>query len=402
MKKMIIIVALLTLGGCAQVDKALLEGNQMVAKTDRITGRSSINLYDRQAELAQGNQAAEAVIAEAQKKGQKLNEAADPVNFPRLERIMRRVHGVSHLRDETGWRLVLIDDPEFNAFVTGGNVVFVYTGLLAVAKTDDAIATVIGHEIAHIAAGHVAESGSFSLATRLANSKSARNALFQSSFTMQQEREADRVGILYTALAGYDPRAASGIWQKMLEAHGSNAGAVHTHPVTRERMSYMRDLAEQVSVYYTAGQVNPDFVAILDNNVLWQRAPETARTGVGATLETIADYYTKRERTKAEAQNQAQRIAAVNTIKSNLVANGARLVASDSIEAAIGVKQEFRGLDTITLGMRVKCANTIQDAISEQSAIMQPGRSYPVVFKFNAPIDACDYRNARLRVDDFR
>ena len=99
------------------------------------------------------------------------------VCIARVSRIAERVLAVSHLRNER-WSFVLVNDPEFNAFVTGGSVLFINRGAVE-NHSNDEIAAIIGHEIAHVTANHRFERKSHLDTAKITGSKSARREWFQ-------------------------------------------------------------------------------------------------------------------------------------------------------------------------------------------------------------------------------
>ena len=152
----------------------------------------------------------------------------------------------------------MIDDPKtLNAWCMAGGKMAIYSGIITQLNlTDDEIAQVMGHEIAHALAKHTAERmstamasqtalqiGAMLLGTGSATSQMALQAAavattvgVQLPNSRQQETEADRIGIELAAKAGYDPHAAPRLWEKMLQATGSKGQSdfLSTHPAERE------------------------------------------------------------------------------------------------------------------------------------------------------------------------
>ena len=118
----------------------------------------------------------------------------------------------SHFRDTDTPELAVIDDPMWNAYATTGGRTIFFTGLVD-SSTDDEIAVVVGHELAHSSLSHITESQWQSRLKAAVNSKGVQ-AGFTESLTAVDEREADEIGSLYSTLAGYNPIAAAGIWAK--------------------------------------------------------------------------------------------------------------------------------------------------------------------------------------------
>jgi predicted Zn-dependent protease len=137
------------------------------------------------------------------------------------------------------WEFNLIEDPNVNAWAMPGGKVVVYTGLLAVARTDAGLAVVMGHEIAHAFAKHGAERmtqgllaqfGGMALSKAVSKYPARTQDLFMRSYgigtqigvllpySRVHESEADHLGLVFMAMAGYDPHEAVGFWQRMAEA----------------------------------------------------------------------------------------------------------------------------------------------------------------------------------------
>lgn len=168
------------------------------------------------------------------------------------------------------WRFALVDSPEVNAWMLPGGKSAVYTGLLGVATTDDELAVVMGHEAAHAIARHGAERISRGMAAQLILGAAgasgevdprlveitavAYGALGETAFSRGEESEADRIGLLIAADAGYDPRAATGFWRKMGAIGGGRPPELlSTHPSDETRARRLEALMpEAVAVYDAA------------------------------------------------------------------------------------------------------------------------------------------------------
>lgn len=170
------------------------------------------------------------------------------------------------------WSIKVIDDPEvINAWCMAGGKMAIYTGLLnQIHPTDDELAQVMAHEISHALANHTAEKMSVAMASQLgllgvaiassnsgnqgailAGSAAAAALAVQLPNSRAAEIEADRLGIELAARAGYDPRAAVTLWQKMEQAGGSGPPQfLSTHPSPGNRQAALKVLADQVMVYY--------------------------------------------------------------------------------------------------------------------------------------------------------
>ena len=170
------------------------------------------------------------------------------------------------------WQFNLIDSKEVNAWCMPGGKVAVYSGILPYTEDDAGLATVLGHEIGHAIAHHSAERISQQLVAQgvgtaigvaANNSNSATVGVVNSlygvggnlvllKYSRNQESEADRLGLVFMALAGYDPHAALAFWKRM--AATDNSGNVpvllSTHPTDAERIADIEKRIPQAMQYY--------------------------------------------------------------------------------------------------------------------------------------------------------
>lgn len=172
------------------------------------------------------------------------------------------------------WEFNVVQDSAVNAWCMPGGKVVVYTGLLPIAKSETGLAVVMGHEIAHAIASHGNERMSASMMQQLGmtaldvalSSKSEQTrGLFQSAIGMgseigvmlpfgrKQESEADRMGLIFMALAGYDPTEAINFWQRMSANSGGQSVPefLSTHPSDATRISDIQNkyLPEALTFY---------------------------------------------------------------------------------------------------------------------------------------------------------
>lgn len=224
------------------------------------TGRSSLNVMP---ESVLQEQAA-AAFAALKKEG-KVSD--DPAQIAQVERVGKRVLAAvgpkGNLPPPEEWTFVVFDDDDtINAFAMPGGKVGVYTGLLQMAETDDQLAAVIGHEIAHVAARHgnermsqalVIAGGGAALGYAIRDEdQSTQTAIMVAygvgstlgaalPFSRLHENEADQIGMLYMARAGYDPRAAIQFWEKMQQHNkDSPPELLSTHPSHETRIERLR------------------------------------------------------------------------------------------------------------------------------------------------------------------
>lgn len=211
------------------------------------------------------------VLAEAAKKG-KLNP--DPAQYARVKTIADRlIRQSSAFRPDAPswkWEVNVLQSPEVNAWCMPGGKIAVYSGLIDKLKvSDDELAAVMGHEIAHALREHsreraseqaVAGIGITILATVAGvgqlgqqGMEYAYQGLLGLPNSRAHETEADRMGVELAARAGYDPRAAISLWKKMGEVGGSEQPKfMSTHPPRTERMRDLTLYSERVMPLYTA------------------------------------------------------------------------------------------------------------------------------------------------------
>jgi predicted Zn-dependent protease len=170
------------------------------------------------------------------------------------------------------WEVNVVQNNEKNAWCMPGGKIVVYTGILSVTQDDAGLATVMGHEIAHAIAGHSAErmsnemvSQGLGAAAGVALSKNPKtqsifNTLYgvgapvaMLKFSRNQELEADRLGLIFMAMAGYNPASATGFWNRMSAA---SAGAqkpaefLSTHPSDATRIAQIQKYLPEAQQYY--------------------------------------------------------------------------------------------------------------------------------------------------------
>lgn len=171
------------------------------------------------------------------------------------------------------WEFNTIDDNKvINAWCMPGGKVVVYTGLLPVSQNETALAIVIGHEIAHSIAKHgnermsqalVQQMGGMALEIALAQKPQETQDLFMATYgigsqlgamlpwSRQQEIEADQYGLIFSAMAGYDPREAIPFWQRMSDAGGGKPPEfLSTHPSDETRLRKLKQFMPEALKYY--------------------------------------------------------------------------------------------------------------------------------------------------------
>jgi predicted Zn-dependent protease len=208
-----------------------------------------------------------AVVKESEQKGQ-LNR--DPAQTERVRRIAQRLipHTAVFRDDAPGWKweINVITSDQVNAWCMPGGKIAVYTGLIEKLKiTDDELAAVMGHEISHALREHARERMSkampVSIGAQVLGAIYGQGAadlgnLFGNAFfvlpnSRENEQEADRIGVELAARAGYDPRAAVTLWNKMAGQGGSQPPQwLSTHPSHETRVRDLQDYAQRVLPLY--------------------------------------------------------------------------------------------------------------------------------------------------------
>ena len=177
-------------------------------------------------------------------------------------------HAVTSVMDaSTQWEVRVFEDKQVNAFALPGGKIGVYTGLLKIATTQDQLAAVLGHEVAHVIAGHSAERVSDGMAAQLGlnviqastgiNPEMlgvATNVFFLLPHSRTHESEADLLGMDYMARAGFDPHQAIELWENMSKAGGEKPPEMlSTHPSDSTRIRQLQDrLATSMPLYEQA------------------------------------------------------------------------------------------------------------------------------------------------------
>lgn len=172
------------------------------------------------------------------------------------------------------WTFKLVKDDNINAFCMPGGKIVVFTGLFKAVETPDDLAVVIGHEVAHAVAKHgdermsqnlAAQLGSVALATALQEKPALTQQLFMASYGLGtqvgvllpysrlQESEADKMGLIFMAMAAYNPKVAPKFWEKMDAASGGKypPEILATHPHPENRIKEINEFMPEAMKYYT-------------------------------------------------------------------------------------------------------------------------------------------------------
>jgi predicted Zn-dependent protease len=181
-------------------------------------------------------------------------------------------NNMSQRLDGYEWEFNLVEDDTVNAWCMPGGKVVVYTGILPVTRDETGLAVVMGHEIAHAVANHgnermsqglMVEMGGAALSKALEEKPEETRDLFLTSFGLGtqvgvllpysrlHESEADHLGLIFMAMAGYDPREAVGFWERMASGKsGAPPEFLSTHPSDQTRINNIKGLLPEAMKYY--------------------------------------------------------------------------------------------------------------------------------------------------------
>ncbi|MBP1541937.1 MAG: M48 family metallopeptidase [Prevotella sp.] len=241
-----------------------------------ITGRKQNLLVSDEQVLSLSNQQYREYMQSAKR-------STDAANTEMVKRVGQRLASavVSYLNNnglgsevsQYQWEFNLVQDKQVNAFCMPGGKIVVYEGLLPVTRDEASLAIVLGHEIAHAVAKHSAERLSnaykqqygvniLSAVAAGAGVSSGVQQLgqvalglgskaFTAGFSRSQESEADHMGLIFAAMAGYDPQVAVAFWQRMSSATGGGSSSIFSdHPTDNTRIRHIREWMPEAKKYY--------------------------------------------------------------------------------------------------------------------------------------------------------
>ena len=242
------------------------------------TGRKQFMIVSEEQAISSSRQAYAQEMGRYKQEGKLVT---DPGVLERVRVITERLvaQAVKTRPDSAQWQwsVQVIDDPKtVNAWCMAGGRMAIYTGLIQkVDPTDDELAQVMGHEIAHALANHTAERMSVAMAGNIGViaagvmsdnpgqsmvlAATAAKLAVELPNSRTAESEADQIGIELAAKAGYDPRAAVTLWQKMAQVGGDEAppAFLSTHPSDAQRQQRLAALAPRMMPYYLAQGTRP-------------------------------------------------------------------------------------------------------------------------------------------------
>ena len=243
----------------------------MNCTTAPLTGRSQLKLVDDQ-ELATSSESQyRQLINGARSKGLLVNSTPDGQRLSAIgSRISKAVETFMYNNDmgdkvkNLRWEYNLIKSNDINAFAMPGGKIAFYTGILPVLQTDAGIAYVMGHEIGHVIGGHHAEiysqqvaAGGIAAITGIFGGNTVSSLVSDGlsitllKFNRDQEYEADKYGMIFMAMAGYNPEEAIKVEERMGKVLPTNgADFLSTHPRSMKRIEELRKFLPEAMKYY--------------------------------------------------------------------------------------------------------------------------------------------------------
>jgi len=250
---------------------------------NKITGRKQLTLFKESDIQAMASQQYSQFLAE-NKVVSSTNKDAEMVRRvgERISTAITKFYaekGLSKELEGYKWEYNLVDSKEVNAWCMPGGKIVVYTGLLPITQNEAALAVVVGHEVAHALAKHGNERmsqgtaqqlGGVALSVAVANKSPEAQQLMLDAygigstvggtlpFSRKHELEADKFGLLYAALAGYNPQEAIPLWQRMAKAGSGEKPPemLSTHPTEETRIQKLKEMMPEALKYYKPMNTN--------------------------------------------------------------------------------------------------------------------------------------------------
>jgi predicted Zn-dependent protease len=260
----------------ASLSLAFIASSLLACSTNPYTDRPQLLLISESQEMQLGAQAYAQILRDP-----KVKISQDPREVEPVKRVAKRVieaakqSKYAEMAKQFNWEVIVIkDDKTMNAFALPGGKIAVYTGIFPIAKNEAGLAAILGHEVTHALARHGAERMSQGLLTQLgleaANialaSQGASPIVMQTAmaalglganvgvllpFSRAHESEADYIGLLLAAQAGYDPREAVRVWERMEQVSKEQPPEfLSTHPSHGTRIKQLEEWRDEALSYY--------------------------------------------------------------------------------------------------------------------------------------------------------
>ncbi|MCA1978104.1 MAG: M48 family metallopeptidase [Thiobacillus sp.] len=245
---------------------ALAAATLTACQENPVSGRKQFVLVSEEQAQASSATAYTQTLTEAQKSGKLSTDAALNARVKRItDRLIAQATVMYPPSKDWKWSVAVLDEPTLNAWCMPGGKMAIYTGIISKLQlSDDEIAQIMGHEIAHALLGHGRERMSRALATQgglvlgsvvagtdLTGLAPIADIALNLPNSRASESEADRYGIELAARAGYDPRAAVKLWEKMNAANSSQPPKfLSTHPSPTDRIQALNALVPKMMPLY--------------------------------------------------------------------------------------------------------------------------------------------------------
>lgn len=248
----------------------------LACTTVAVTGRKQLNLIPSSTMLSMSTeQYGEFLNASKLSQDEEKTQMVKRVGA-RIQKAVEQYYadrGISDKLKDYDWQFNLVESEEVNAWCMPGGRVVVYTGILPITKDESGLAVVMGHEIAHAIAEHgnermsqglLTQLGGIALSKALEEKPEQTQQLWMAAFgvgaqvgvllpySRLHESEADHLGLIFMAMAGYDPNAAVSFWERMAQEKGGAAPPefLSTHPSDETRIKKIRALLPEAMKYY--------------------------------------------------------------------------------------------------------------------------------------------------------
>lgn len=246
--------------------------------TNPLTKKSQLTLLPESELQAMGTQQYQQFLSTNRVVSASNNRDAEMVKRvgQRIARAVESYYAQNGISDKLAgfrWEYNLVDDKAVNAWCMPGGKIVVYTGLLPVTQNEAALAVVIGHEVSHallqhgnqrMSQGLLQQLGGVALSVAVANKPVETQNLFMTAygagttvglilpFSRNQELEADRFGLIWTAMAGYNPQEAIPLWERMERASQGQSPPefLSTHPSEGRRINQLQRIMPEAMKYY--------------------------------------------------------------------------------------------------------------------------------------------------------
>ena len=250
--------------------------NFQSCSTVPVTGRSQLNVIPSSELMSMSFQQYDQFLKENKLSTNTKQSAMIKIVGEKISKAVEQYFAQNNMSDELNgyaWEFNLVESEQVNAWaMPGGKVVF-YTGILPITKTEAGVAVVMGHEVAHAVAEHGGERmshqvmqqfGGMALSKLLEKESDALQGILLTAygvgsqvgvmlpFSRLHESEADQLGLIFMAMAGYNPQEAVDFWQRMADAKGGQAPPewLSTHPSDQTRINDLKKAMPEAMKYY--------------------------------------------------------------------------------------------------------------------------------------------------------